>query len=379
MRILPDDRSRPVDLAEHLARHRAGRTHDLLTALHRTGLRGRGGAAREVAPELLRVRHEVAGSGRTGVVVANGVEGEPLSRKDVTVLTTVPHLVLDGAAAAAAVVGAGDVVVCAAAGPGLEAVQRALAQRRAAGVPGPAVHTAVAAGGFVAGQESAVVAHLEGYAARPRGNGVPLARRGVGGRPTVVKNVETLARLGFLTAHGDQPATVLLTVALPTGPRVLEVPLGTPLTEVLARAGADAGGGVLLGGFHGSWRRPEDLAEPVALTGAGVVRPVATGECALVVTAALTRYLARESVRQCGPCTFGMPRLADLVEALARCTLDQAGIAELHRTLGLLGDRGACRHPDASARTVASALLAFPAEVAAHGRGACAAREVVAA
>ncbi|MEW1958190.1 NADH-ubiquinone oxidoreductase-F iron-sulfur binding region domain-containing protein [Kineococcus sp. NPDC059986] len=348
---------------------------DLIDRLRRSGLQGRGGAARPVAAELDRVR--AAGPG--GVVVVNGVEGEPLSRKDATLLTTVPHLVLDGAVAAATTVGAPDVVVCAAAGPGLEAVRRAAGER--GGVDGPVhVHVVAAAPGFVAGQESAVVAHLDGFAARPRGTGVPLWRSGLAGRPTVVKNVETLARTGLLARHGHQPDTVLLTLATAAGPRVLEVPAGSALDVVLDREGVATGAGVLLGGYHGTWT-PSDVTVPLTVDAvrAGVVRPLLAGECPLAVTAVVVGHLAAASVRQCGPCTFGLPRLHQLTLALAAGRLDADGVHELRRTVGLLVDRGACRHPDASARTVASALTAFPAEVAAHRRGACLAARAVAA
>lgn len=403
MRILPAGAGAgagAVDLSAHARTHGAGRVPDVLAEVRRSGVRGRGGAAREVALELQRVRDQVAGGGRPGVVVANGVEGEPLSRKDARVLATVPHLVLDGAQAAAAAVGATDVVVAAAVGPGLDAVARALAERRERNWPldTAAVHLVAAPEGFVAGQESALVAHLEGFAARPRGNGVPLARSGVGGRPTVVKNVETLAHTALVAAHGaavfrgegtpEDPGTLLLTLAHPGGSRVLEVAHGVPLSGALAGAGIDAGGGILLGGFHGGWVRPLDADVPLTRRdveavggrlGAGVVQPVATGECALTVTAAITRYLAEQSVRQCGPCTFGMPRLAELVGALAQCRLDRAGVGELRRTVGLLEDRGACRHPDASARMVAGALTAFAADVESHSRGRCLAGRAVAA
>ncbi|GAB3468573.1 NADH-ubiquinone oxidoreductase-F iron-sulfur binding region domain-containing protein [Kineococcus endophyticus] len=353
--------------------HPCGRP-DLLELLRRTGLRGRGGAARPVAAELARVRDAGAG----GVVVVNGVEGEPLSRKDVTLLTAVPHLVLDGALAAAAAVGATDVVVCAAAGPGLESVHRAARERPDA--VHVALHVVEAAPGFVAGQESAVVAHLDGFAARPRGTGVPLWRNGLGGRPTVVKNVETLARVGLLARGGELADTVLLTLATTTGPRVREVPAGTGLGALLDREGVDGSAGALLGGYHGTWTAP---GEPVALTvgtvRSGVVRPLLRGECPLVVTASVVGHLAAASVRQCGPCTFGLPRLHQLRTALAAGRLDTDGLHELRRTVGLLVDRGACHHPDASARTVASVLVTFPAEVEAHRRGTCLAARAVAA
>ena len=146
--------------------------------------------------------------------------------------------------------------------------------------------------------------------------------------------------------------------------------------------------GALVGGFHGGWVRPGDLA--VRLTrahleavggrlGAGVVHLLGAGECGLAATARTVRHLAGESVRQCGPCAFGLPRLAELTGLLAQCRLDATGLRELRRVLGLLEDRGACRHPDASARMVASALVAFAEDVEAHASGRCGAGRAVAA
>ncbi|WP_432506088.1 NADH-ubiquinone oxidoreductase-F iron-sulfur binding region domain-containing protein [Kineococcus arenarius] len=134
--------------------------------------------------------------------------------------------------------------------------------------------------------------------------------------------------------------------------------------------------------------RPQDTAVPLTRAavaavggrlGAGVVQVLPDDACPLVETARTTAHLAGQSVRQCGPCTFGLPRLAELTAALASCRLGPAAVHELHRTLGLLADRGACRHPDASARTVASALVAFAADVDAHAAGRCLVGGVVAA
>ncbi|WP_432535151.1 NADH-ubiquinone oxidoreductase-F iron-sulfur binding region domain-containing protein [Kineococcus arenarius] len=402
MRVLAPCPPAVPDLHAHARLHGTGhRTRDLLTELERSGLRGRGGASRPLGPELHRVRQEAGRTGTPAVVVVNGVEGEPLSRKDAHLLRTEPHLVLDGAQAVATAVGAADVVVCAPAGPVLAAVDTALAERRATRWPldRVPVRTAASAPGFVAGQESALVAHLDGRAARPRGDGVPLARRGLAGRPTLVKNVETLAHAALVARHGalrfreegtaEDPGTLLLTLALPhRPPRVVEVPHGAPLEDVLRAGGSPRTAGVLLGGLHGGWVRPQDTAVPLTRAavaavggrlGAGVVHVLPDDACPLVETARTTAHLAGQSVRQCGPCTFGLPRLAELTAALASCRLAPAAVRELHRTLGLLADRGACRHPDASARTVASALVAFAADVDAHAAGHCLVGGVVAA
>src|SRR5205085_1352180 len=102
---------------------------------------------------------------------------------------------------------------------------------------------------------------------------------------------------------------------------------------------------------------------PHGLTlGAGVVLPLGADTCPVAVTAGVTAYLAGVSSGRCGPCRNGLPALAEAVAALT----DGAGPAARRRVrelAALLPGRGACAHPDGSARLVASMLRAFPAEV----------------
>ncbi|MFB9375875.1 NADH-ubiquinone oxidoreductase-F iron-sulfur binding region domain-containing protein [Kineococcus gynurae] len=388
-------------LEEHLRVHgalvlpRARSIADLLGEVRAARSTGRGGAGRPVADAFDAVRDGVATTGRPAVVVANGVEGEPVSRKDVTLLTRAPHLVLDGLDLAAAVVGADAAVLCAAEGPGLAAVRTAVAERRRHRRGGVAVTVVPSAPGFVAGQDTAVVAHLNGAAPVPRGDGVPLSRNGVHGRPTLVKNVETLAQLALVGRHGargiaslgtpENPGTLLTTVAV-TGaePRVVEVAWGTPLRSVLAVTGGPVSA-ALVGGFHGSWIGGDELDVPLspsalagvrASVGAGVLLALRPGECGLRATERVLVYLAGQSVRQCGPCRFGLPGLAERFSAV----LDgRGGGEELGRSLTLLQGRGACRHPDASAAMLASTVRVFAADLAAHRAGRCTVAGTVAA
>src|SRR6266542_2523780 len=149
--------------ATPLARHRLafptpplpGRAgDDLIAAVERSGLRGRGGASFPTGRKLRAVRD----ARRRPIVVVNGAEGEPTSGKDKLLLTTAPHLVLDGALLAAAAVGARQVVVCVdqAATAALGAVQRALAERQRAEAALP-VRLAAIPSRYVAGEETALV------------------------------------------------------------------------------------------------------------------------------------------------------------------------------------------------------------------------------
>jgi NADH:ubiquinone oxidoreductase subunit F (NADH-binding) len=446
-----------LGLREHLALHgelpsiegrgraRRGAASGLIDEVERAGLLGRGGAGFPTAAKLRAVAgasRSVLGGARP-IVVVNGAEGEPASAKDRTLLRSLPHLVIDGAHLAATAVGAQEVLlgVCESSPPALEAVARALEERggsrrgerggsprgervggvRVAGVQfqlRPVPHR------YVAGHESALVNHLSGGPALPTFTPPRPFERGVRGRPTLVCNVETLAHLALIARHGatwfrelgtpEQPGSALVTLTgSVTAPGVYEIEHGSPLSALI-----DAADGltaqpraVLLGGYSGTWVDGSRLRE-VALSdrhlapfgaslGAGVVVVLSDEACPVAELARLTRWLASQSARQCGPCLFGLDAIASAFEQLtggageldrpstgderivgrhsgrsARGQREPGAIdRRLHSLAGLVGGRGACSHPDGVARLVSSALEVFARELSDHARhGPCAAR-----
>jgi NADH:ubiquinone oxidoreductase subunit F (NADH-binding) len=158
---------------------------------------------------------------------------------------------------------------------------------------------------------------------------------------------------------------------------VYEVETGTPIGEVLtlANAAADAGA-VLLGGYGGTWQRitevaslplsPAGLRPAGASPGAGVLAVLPADSCGISETARILGYLARQSARQCGPCQFGLPAIADDFAQLAMGRPDGDPVRRLRRRLAVIPGRGACRHPDGAVRLAASALTAFAADLQAH-------------
>jgi NADH:ubiquinone oxidoreductase subunit F (NADH-binding) len=371
----------------HLARFGAlptGRGLEAVIAeLDRAGLAGRGGAAFPTWRKLA----SAAESGRAGVVVANGSEGEPLSSKDATLLHHAPHLVLDGLLFVAATLGAAEAHLVTTS-PQSAPVQRALAERTDA----RGVRLRETEDRFISGEASAVVNAIERTRAIPRDRIVPLTISGIGRRPTLVLNVETLAHLALIIRFGadwfrslgtdDDPGSRLLTVVGPRGTTVVEAAGGTQLGDALQAGGVDLSTvrAVLVGGYHGSWVPGDALDTPLsaaglapfgAAPGAGILMVLGRGECGLARTAQITGYLAGQSAGQCGPCANGLPELAELTGRIARRDRDRSLPKQVETVTGLVTGRGACHHPDGTARMVTSALRVFGGDVHAHSLGLC--------
>jgi NADH:ubiquinone oxidoreductase subunit F (NADH-binding) len=335
------------------------------------GLTGHGGAAFPTWRKL-----EAVAAGRGAVVVANGAEGEPASRKDQLLLTRAPHLVLDGLQVAAAATGARTAYAYVPAAS-LEVLRRALAERS----DPVRVELVTAADSFISGQETAVVAAIEGAPPLPRDVPDLVVRKGVRGRPTLVQNVETLAHLALLVRHGadwfrrvgtpEQPGTFLATLSgAVRRPGVQEAAYGVSVSELLAQAGGvtEPLQAVLVGGYHGVWLPPAAFGAPMsqaglapwgASPGAGVVLALGGSESGLVATARIAAYLAGEGARQCGPCLNGLPAIATVLGRMARGEQHPDLPRQVEWLTRVVEGRGACHHPDGTARMVRSALEVF--------------------
>jgi NADH:ubiquinone oxidoreductase subunit F (NADH-binding) len=224
---------------------------------------------------------------------------------------------------------------------------------------------------------------------------VPAATVGVNGRPTLVQNVETLARIAVLSRTGaDAYASSTLVTVVGRGRRtVLEQPTSATVADAVAAAGTLLTAppqAVLLGGYGGAWLPWEAAADlPLdeqalraagASIGAGVVAPLPRGACGLVETAAVLAYLAASSARQCGPCLFGLRSVSDIVGALAGGRARRRDVDRVRLVADQVRGRGACRHPDGAIRLLGSAFDTFADDVAAHAAGAaCAASRRAAA
>ncbi len=374
----------------HERRRRRSSATELIEQVERAGLRGRGGAG---FPTGAKLRAVAARRGRP-IIVVNAAEGEPASDKDRVLCQLAPHLMLDGAVAVAHALGAREAIVgVCESSSGAETLARAIAERGAG--DGIQIELSMVPAGYVGGQESALISHLNGGQALPTFTPPMPFEQGVRRRPTMLSNAETFANIALIARHGpdwfralgtaEQPGSTLVTLSGSlAAPAVYEIEYGTSLRALL-----DAAGGllaparaVLLGGYAGTFLdgallgdlmlSDAQLARHGASLGAGVIALLSDAACPVAETARVTRWLAGESAGQCGPCVHGLGALAGTISELAAGVASNDAEQRVESVSRLVRRRGACAHPDGTARLALSAIEVFGDEFADHARhGTC--------
>ena len=363
-----------------------GDAASLLDEIAQAGVLGRGGAAFPMAVKLATVR-AAAARGLDTVLVANGEEGEPASFKDRWLLRNRPHLVLDGLRLAATIVNATHAHVYVSDPVAAESVRQAIDELSNEDLGGVAVGVRVVEPGYVAGEETAAVRAINGGPAKPSDKPPRPFEEGVGGLPTLVSNVETLANLPFVHRHGAaayrevgtdaSPGTFMATVT--GGGRaagLYEVPLGVSAAELIAWHGieADSVHGALMGGYFAGLldRRVLDITldyETLRGLGSGLgcgAVSVLTDESPVAVAASVLAYFDRENAGQCGSCFNGTAAMAAAAIALRDGVATAEDVERLERWSVVLRGRGACATLDAATNIAASLLAQFPDDVAQH-------------
>ena len=357
---------------------------EFLTSVEHSGLLGRGGAAFPLAVKLATVR-EAALAGTQTVVVANGEEGEPASIKDRWLLRHRPHLVLDGLRLAAHTVGATRVYVYVSDPAAAHGVEVALGEADA--LDQLTIQIFTVEPGYVAGEETAALRAINGGPAKPSDKPPRPYQHGVAGLPTVVSNVETLANLPYIHAHGASEFRALGTAGSPgsflatisgagRAPVLYELPYGVQFGELLElhRVAADQVRGALMGGYFagllnrdvlGATLDHESLRGMGSGLGCGAIA-ILTEDCPVAVAASVLAYFDRENAGQCGSCFNGTAAMAAVATALRDGTATSEDVARLRRwSVGLRG-RGACGTLDGAANVAASLLAQFPDVVQHH-------------
>ena len=316
-------------------------------------------------------------------VVANGAEGEPGSVKDRFVMLTRPHAVLQGLVLAARAVGATEGLVY------LKGSFAAPAAALQAAIPDVAprdVAISVRRGedGYVAGEETAILETLEGRRPWPRPKPPLPAGVGFHGRPTLVQNVETLARVPGALADPEGYRAHETTVVSLWGhvrrPGVHEVPLGTPLHRLIDERGGGAPDGVGMVFPAGPSAAPlsagqlETPLDPDALRGVGsglgtaAVLVIGEGVCPVSVASSLARFFARESCGQCPPCTLGTSTLGRIAATVDVGQARGRDLEDLTDVAGFMSGHGYCAHSRTAAASLTGLFRTFCDHVDAHLR-----------
>jgi NADH-quinone oxidoreductase subunit F len=384
----------PEDIADAIARGSYaalartladGRPERVIEEVRAARLLGRGGA---YFPAAVKWEGARAAPGREKYLVVNGEEGEPGIFKDRHLMEGDPHRLLEGALLAAYAAGACRVLLYVHGEANLSAARlaHAVSEARRWGIVGERilgsdfsveVELRRGAGGFVLGEETALMESIEGRRAMPRVKPPFPVEAGLWGRPTVINNVETLFAVpliaerggqwwsGLGTGHGTKCFGLSGEVARPG---MVEVELGATLRDLVEGLGGGVPGGeapkaMVLGGPSGVVVPRHQLDVPLAP--GGPVNP-GTGGIAVLGAAASVRDAARalldfntrESCGKCTPCREGTARLRDLLDGLAPAP--PGGVAELAEVVRLAS---LCGLGQAAPLSLLSALREFPEEL----------------
>jgi NADH:ubiquinone oxidoreductase subunit F (NADH-binding) len=376
---------------------------DTIAAIGESGLRGRGGAGHAAAEKW---RIAASTPARARYVVANGYGADPAASTDRTLLEVDPYAVIEGAAMAAFAIGAEEAWIAVRAGESAanRALAAALSAAADAGFIGDdalgggrriEVRLAPVQGAYMLGEETVLLKALEGKRGQPEQRPPHPATEGLFGMPTVVQNVQTLAAVPWILRHGaaafrkigtaDSPGTILVDVRAPDGSGVAEVPLGTPLRDVVALAGGfskkRAPKAVVVGGPSGGilpaslLDTPYDFAALRAVgahIGSGSVIAADDRACVVDLARILTRYCADEACGKTIPCRIGVRRLSEIGERLASGTSRGGDLALLADLSADIVGSALCDHERLATLPLMSGLRYFRAELDAHlERGEC--------
>lgn len=367
---------------------------DAITALKQSGLRGMGGAGFPAGAKWELVR---GAAGSLKYVICNADESEPGTFKDRHLLEGAPHLVLEGMVCGAAVVGAAEAVLYLRheyPGP-RAAFEVELERARGAGHLEGAVPVRVfdSPGGYICGEETALLEALEGRRAEPRNKPPFPGTHGLWGRPTLINNVETFALATAVLVRGAEwyraqgmnggvgPKFIGLSGDV-ARPGVYEVPMGLSLRQFIE----DYGGGMLPGrelyalcpGGASSGFLPPSLADtPLefgalaregSMLGSGAVVAVGTGRCILDLALNLVRFFRNESCGKCVPCRVGSEKLVCLMEKWRRGEGEESELDILDELAPAMADSSICGLGQVAPAPLVSALRYWPDEVRAHLR-----------
>ena len=348
----------------------------VIARLKDSGLRGMGGAGFPTGLKWELVRKEPA---TPKYLVCNADESEPGTFKDRVILEELPHLVVEGIILGALTVGArqGWVYIRHEYTREAKAIQREIDRAYAAGALGGDVlgsglafdlELFVSPGGYILGEEPALLEALEGKRGEPRNKPPYPGTEGYRGKPTLINNVESYAHVPRILSTGKAEHKFFSISGDIVQPGVYEMPVGATLDDLVKAAGGMRDGrkiqAFLPGGASTEFLRGEqsgvpltwdDLAQAGSALGSGAVVVFGEGSDLLALAQNLTEFFRNESCGKCVPCRIGTQKTVELIGSREREALDR--VPELHETLL---ETSICGLGQAALNPILSLLRRFP-------------------
>lgn len=400
----------PASLDEYVAR---GGYMALYRALHgmppekiiaevsRSGLRGRGGAGFPTGQKWELMRRQAA---TPKYIICNGDEGDPGAYMDRAVLESDPQSVLEGMLIGARAVGASEGIIYVREEYPLAVMrmQEAIAQAESAGLLGNHIfHTdfgfhvriVEGAGAFVCGEETALIASVEGRVGEPRQRPPFPVERGLGGKPTCINNVETWANIPLIVMRGGEwfsrlgtakskGTKVFCLVGAVRNTALIEVPMGMTLRQIVHRIGGGPLEGrrlkaVQTGGPSGGCI-PESLFDlkvdyesligAGAIMGSGGMIVMDDSTCMVDIAKYFLTFLAEESCGKCFSCRKGLQRMRDLLTDISQGRGREQDLQLLEDLAWMIRETSLCGLGQTAPNPVLSTLRYFRDEYLAHVR-----------
>jgi NADH-quinone oxidoreductase subunit F len=373
----------------------------VIDIVKKSGIRGRGGAG---FPTWLKWSLTKKAAGDEKFVLCNGDEGDPGAFMDRSVLEGDPHSVIEAMAIAAYAIGAkqGYVYVRAEYPLAVERLGKAIDAARAMGLLGQNImgtpfcfdlEIRMGSGAFVCGEETALMTSIEGNRGEPRPRPPFPANKGLWNKPSVLNNVETYAAIPAIILKGadwyasfgtekSKGTKVFALAGAVTNTGLVEIPIGTPLNEIIF----DIGGGIpagkefkaaQIGGPSGGCIPKQHLDVPVdyeslaelgAIMGSGGLIVMDESACMVDVARFFLDFVQDESCGKCVPCRVGTKRMLEILERICRGEGEEGDVERLIDLGNAIKDTALCGLGQTAPNPVLSTIRYFRHEYDAHIR-----------
>jgi NADH-quinone oxidoreductase subunit F len=372
---------------------------EVIAVITKSGLRGRGGAGFPTGKKW-EIARRVAGDLK--YIICNADEGDPGAYMDRSLLEGNPHRVLEGMMIGAYAIGAaeGHVYVRDEYPLAVENVTLAISQGRRMGLLGKKIlgskfsfdiHISKGAGAFVCGEETALIASIEGRVGEPRQRPPFPATRGLWGKPTTINNVETWGNVPVIIekgpdwyaeigTKGSKGTKIFSLVGKINNTGLVEVPMGISLREIIYDIGGGIPGGrafkaVQTGGPSGGCLPAEMLDLPIdyesltqagSIMGSGGMIVMDDKTCMVDVAKYFLNFLRDESCGKCVSCREGTQRMWEIVQEITEGRGKSGDIELLEALAVATKDASLCGLGQTAANPILSTLRYFKDEYEAH-------------